>query len=59
MDSKSIVPLEFDDDYNEVDDIIDNKFLGAQWFMRHVIVMNTHADRTTNLKLIDFRYVSG
>lgn len=45
--------IEFDHDYYEVSDIIDNKLLGSQWFYRHSIVVNTHVARPTNITLID------
>lgn len=45
--------IEFDNDYYEIDEVVDNQLLGSQWFYRHSIVVDTHVARPTNMSLID------
>jgi len=45
--------IEFDNDYYEIDDVVDNQLLGSQWFYRHSVVANTHVARPTSISLVD------
>lgn len=45
--------IEFDNDYYEIENVVDNELLGSQWFYRHSIVVSTHVARTSNITLID------
>lgn len=45
--------IEFDNDYYEVESIVDNDLLGSQWFYRHSIVIDAHLARNTSVTIVD------
>lgn len=45
--------IEFDNDYYEVESVVDNDLLGSQWHYRHSIVLEAHLARNTSVTIVD------
>lgn len=45
--------IEWDEEFFEIENVVDNELLGTKYFYRHSIVCDTHRVRTSNTDLID------
>jgi hypothetical protein len=45
--------IEWDEEFFEIDNVIDNELLGTKYFYRHSIVCEAHRDRDSNTDLIN------
>lgn len=45
--------IEWDEEFFEIENVVDNELLGTKYFYRHSIVCDSHRVRTSNTDLID------